>query len=177
MLALLYIKIEGQEENYCDIEPQFEKKKRLKIGTFKVVSNGFKLGERFLKIVFDNSLKNYVDEVYVTLFDHTEEHERLIGLLADWGFCQHGVKHTPTGDEQVFVKDFCPVPNAGQPKQTYPFIDRDRRYFIVPIYPKYHTELFPDSILYNESPDDFIENQPHRNAIQKCIFHARILKT
>lgn len=176
ILSFLYIKIEDQKENYSDIEPLFGKKKRLKIGTFKVISNGFKLGERFLKIVFDNSLRNDVDEVYVTLFYHTEEHERLIGLLADWGFFQHGVKHTPTGDEQVYVKDFRPVPNPEHPKQTYPFIDRDRRYFIVPIYPEYHTELFPDSILNNESPDDFIENQPHRNAIQKVYISRSYFK-
>jgi len=28
--------------------------------------NGFKLGERFLKIVFDNALQQKVDEIYVT---------------------------------------------------------------------------------------------------------------
>lgn len=177
MLAFLYIKIEDQKENYHDVEPSFEQKKRLKIGTFKVISNGFKLGERFLKIVFDNSLINHVDEAYVTLFDHTEEHERLIGLLVDWGFCQHGVKHTPTGDEQVYVKDFHPVPDSEHPKQTYPFINRDRRYFIVPIYPEYHTELFPDSILNNESPNDFVENQPHRNAIQKVYISRSYYKS
>ncbi len=37
----------------------------------------------------------------------------------------------------------------------------------MPIYPEYHTELLPDSVLNNESPQDFIENEPHRNAIQK----------
>jgi predicted nucleic acid-binding protein len=176
MLAFLYIKIEDINENYSDIEPRFDSKKRLKIGTFKVISNGFKLGERFLKIVFDNSLRNRVDETYVTLFNYTEEQERLIGLLEDWGFQLHGLKHTPTGDEQVFIKDFHPVPDQAHPKQTYPFINKDRRYFIVPIYPPYHTELFPDSILNNESPDDFVENQPHRNAIQKVYISRSYFK-
>lgn len=176
MLAFLYIKIEGADENYSDIVPVFEKRKRLKIGTFKVISNGFKLGERFLKIVFDNSLANNVDEVYVTLFDYTDEHERLIGLLEDWGFIAHGIKHTPTGEERVYVKDFRPTPDTEHPKQTYPFIDKKRRYFIVPIYPEYHTELFPDSILNNESPKDFVENQPHRNAIQKVYISRSYFK-
>lgn len=176
ILAFLYIKIEDEDENYSDIEPRFKKKKRLKIGTFKVISNGFKLGERFLKILFDNALINEVDEVYVTLFNCTEEQERLIGLLVDWGFILHGLKHTPTGDEQVFIKDFRPDPVQEHPKQTYPFIKKDRRYFIVPIYPSYHTELFPDSILNNESPDDFIENQPHRNAIQKIYISRSYYK-
>jgi hypothetical protein len=45
--------------------------------------------------------------------------------------------------------------------------------FLVPIYPEYHTELFPDSILSTESPLDFIENEPHRNAIKKVyISHS-----
>ncbi len=176
IVAFLYVKVEGEGENYSDINPIFNKKKRLKIGTFKVVSNGYKLGERFLKIIFDNALRNKVDEVYVTLFDKTEEQERLIGLLSDWGFVLFGVKHTPTGDEKVYVKDFNPVPDAEHPKQIYPFIDRKRRYFIVPIYPRYHTELFPDSILNNESPDDFIENQPHRNAIQKVYISRSFYK-
>ena len=176
LLAFLYVKREGEDENYGDIVPVLKKKNRLKIGTFKVISNGYKLGERFLKIVFDNALNYQVDEIYVTLFRKTEEHERLIGLLEDWGFYQHGNKHTPTGDELVYIKDFHPIPDHEHPKLTYPFIDRQRRYFIVPIYPQYHTELFPDSILNNESPDDFIENEPHRNAIQKVYISRSYFK-
>ncbi len=174
ILAFLYVKVEGGDENYRDIEPVFARKKRLKIGTFKIVSNGFKLGERFLKIVFDNAIRHRVDEVYVTLFNKTEEHERLIGLLQDWGFLYYGTKHTQTGDEFVFVKDLNRIPDKEHPKITYPFIDKSRRYFIVPIYPEYHTELFPDSILNNESPDDYIENEPHRNAIQKVYISRSI---
>ena len=44
----------------------------------------------------------------------------------------------------------------------------------MPIYAKYHTELFPDSILRTESPMDFIENQPHRNAISKVYISRSI---
>jgi predicted nucleic acid-binding protein len=46
LLAFLYVKIEDEREPYSDIRPAFTPKKRLKIGTFKVVMNGFKLGER-----------------------------------------------------------------------------------------------------------------------------------
>src|SRR5437868_15549260 len=53
LTALLYIKIEDNSENYTQVEPPFSKKKRLKIGTLKVTNNGFKIGERFLKIIFD----------------------------------------------------------------------------------------------------------------------------
>src|SRR6185369_15365819 len=47
--AFLFVKVEDTEENYSDIIPSFGKKRRLKIGTFKVTSNGYKIGERFLK--------------------------------------------------------------------------------------------------------------------------------
>jgi len=104
--AFLYIKVEDQNENYADIEPGFKRKKRLKIGTLKVTSNGFKIGERFLKIIFDNALQYNVSEIYVTIFDKRPEQIRLISLLEEWGFSLHGLKTTPTGDEKVYVKNF-----------------------------------------------------------------------
>jgi predicted nucleic acid-binding protein len=177
VLAFLYVKKETAEENYADIKPIFASKTRLKIGTFKVISNGFRLGERFLKIVFDNALKNKVNEVYVTIFDKREEHARLIGLFLDWGFNYYGEKINPYGNEKIYIKNFHPVPDKNNPKKTFPFISLNdgRRFFIVPIYPKYHTELLPDSILNTESPKEFIENSPHRNAIQK-VYISRSLK-
>jgi predicted nucleic acid-binding protein len=38
--AFLYLKVEGENEVYLDIEPRFPKKKRLKIGTLKVAFSG-----------------------------------------------------------------------------------------------------------------------------------------
>ncbi len=167
--AFLYLKMEGPEENYADIEPVFQKKRRLKIGTFKVASNGYRLGERFLKIIFDNGLQLNVEEIYVTIFDKRPEQIRLIALLEEWGFVYHGTKTTNNGVEKVYVKNF----DRGQkvnllyPRKTFPFISTESKIFIVPIYPEYHTELFPDSILRTESPLDFVENEPHRNALSK----------
>lgn len=166
-LAFLYLKVEGYSENYVDIKPVFSKKKRLKIGTFKVIHNGFKLGERFLKIIFDNALVNHVDEIYVTIFDKTEEQKRLIFLLQDWGFTEYGEKETPTGIEKVYVRPFSPQARADNPKLTFPYIRKDSTKFIVPIYPAYHTNLLPDSILNTESALDYIENEPFRNALSK----------
>ena len=165
--AFLYVKIENQDENYSDILPVFQRKKRLKIGTFKVTSTGYKLGERFLKIIFDNALSNKVDEIYVTIFDKREEQQRLINLLVDWGFNLWGEKTTQNGKEKVFVRGFSPTFNISDPKLSYPYISRNSNYFLVPIYPEYHTDLLPDSVLNNESPADFIENEPYRNAIRK----------
>ncbi|MGZ3835859.1 MAG: PIN domain-containing protein [Mucilaginibacter sp.] len=166
--AFLYVKIEDGNENYSDISPIYPKKKRLKIGTFKVTTNGFKIGERFLKIIFDNARVNKVHEIYVTIFDRTTDQKRLISLLENFGFIYFGEKSTSNGIEKVFTKQFSNVTvNPSSPKLTYPFILDNSDVYIVPIYPQYHTELFPDSILRTESPKDFVENEPHRNAISK----------
>jgi hypothetical protein len=172
--AFLYLKKEGHEENYADIEPPLPQKKRLKIGTFKVVANGFKIGERFLKIIFDNAYKLAVEEIYVTIFDNTEEQRRLIELLEYWGFKNWGQKKTPTGNEKVLVRPFVRNAKKENPRETFPFLSKEGKVFLVPIYPDYHTELFPDSILQTESAMDFVENLPHRNAIKKVyVSHSR----
>jgi predicted nucleic acid-binding protein len=163
LLSFLYLKVEEKDENYTDIVPVFTPKKRLKIGTFKVINNGFRLGERFIKIIFDNALKNNVDEIYVTIFDKRDEQKRLIDLLEQWGFVCWGKK----GEELVYVRDFNHKVNIDNLKQSYPFIFRNTDCFIVPIYPDYHTELLPDSILNTESTKEFVEDFPHRNGINK----------
>jgi hypothetical protein len=83
LVAFLYLKREGVDENYSDIEPPFKRAQRLKICTFKVISNGYKLGKRFFKIVFDNALRNNVTAIYVTIFRRTVDQYRLIRLLED----------------------------------------------------------------------------------------------
>ena len=103
VLSFLYLKVEGTEENYSDITPTFPRKRRLKIGTFKVMSNGVRLGERFVKIIFDNAVVNKVDEIYVTVFKRTEEQRRLISFLEEWGFREFGQKGRD--GEFVYIRD------------------------------------------------------------------------
>lgn len=172
ILSFLYLKIENKGENYLDITPAFSPKKRLKIGTFKVVSNGVRLGERFLKIIFDNAVSNNVEEIYVTIFDKTEEQKRLISLIEDWGFSKFGEKKS--NGELVYVRDFSKIFDIENPQRSYPFIPTNTNAFLIPIYPKYHTELLPDSFLKTESPENFIENEPHRNAISKIYISRSI---
>lgn len=77
-------------------------KKRLKIGTFKIISTGFRVGERFLKYIFDNAINNNVQEIYVTLFeDKRDEITALSNLLKKWGFVKWGMKNN---GETVLVK-------------------------------------------------------------------------
>ncbi len=176
LIALLYLKVEGKDEDYVDINPPFTRKRRLKIGTFKVGLNGFRLGERFLKIVFDNARRFKVNEIYVTIFDKRIEQQSLITLFEDYGFHLHGHKSGPGGSELVYVRSFNRKADRSSPKLTYPYLSIDGQIFIVPIYPEYHIELFPDSILRTESPNDFVENEPHRNAISKVYISRSIEK-
>jgi predicted nucleic acid-binding protein len=174
LLAFLFLKVEDRSESYTDISPAFAPKKRLKVGTFKVVANGLRLGERFLKIIFDNAVANKTEEIYVTIFDRTDEQRRLINLLMDWGFVKYGVKRGESGEEFVYTRDMRPIFNPESPKLTFPYFPRTRRTFLVPIYPDYHTELLPDSILRTENPVDFIDHAPHRNAISKVYISRSV---
>ena len=103
MLGFLYLKVEDEAEDYSIISPIFKPKRRLKIGTFKVEATGFRLGERFLKIIFDNALKGNVDEIYTTMFDERAELNALAYLLIRWGFEKYGQKITESGEEDVLA--------------------------------------------------------------------------
>lgn len=171
--GFLYLKSEYENENYNNINPTFLPKRRLKIGSFKITLYGFKLGERFLKIIFDNALKQNVDEIYATIFDNKTERLSLINLLESFGFYLFGNKSTSSGKEKVYIRDFSKKMENSNPRLTYPYFSLQKKIFFVPIYEEYHTELFPDSILRTESPSAFLDNEPHRNAISKVyISHA-----
>lgn len=175
--AFLYLKIEDSQENYYEISPVFLPKKRLKIGTLKVSKIGMKLGERFLKIIFDNAKDNNVEEIYVTIFKNSQDKLRLIELLVEWGFVYHGLK---SRKEEVYVRKFTKMANTpvnrAEPKKTYPFISQSANFYMIPILPKFHTDLFPDSILRGEKPEEFDDMAPHRNAISKCYITSSPLK-
>ena len=167
VLGFLYLKIEDAKELYTDICPPFSPKKRLKVGTFKVESTGFRLGERFLKIIFDNALKNNVEEIYVTLFEERPELNALAELLFRWGFEKSAKKITKNGEESVLVKKMGVYDAALSVKQNYPNIMYKKQKFILPIYPKFHTSLLPDSKLNNENAENFLGKDPHKYALQK----------
>lgn len=176
LLSFLYLKVEDKNEDYNNIDPKFVPKKRLKIGTFKVVSNGVRLGERFIKIIIDNALNYNVDEIYVTIFDKREEQVRLINLLVDWGFEFYGNKN---GEEKIYTKNFNKktiIKEKYTPKKNYPFLYKNTNIFFVPIYPEYHTDLIPDSILHNENIHNFKDSKPHSNALSKVYISRSIYR-
>jgi hypothetical protein len=165
ILGFLYLKTEQEHEDYNDIIPAFSKKRRLKIGSFKVEATGFRLGERFIKIIFDNAIERNLDEIYVTLYTDKPELNALYNLLVRWGFCDYGVKKNKNRVEQVLVKYLGRYDEKCSILSNFPNLKNNSNKFILPIYPYYHTALFPDSKLKNEV--EYIANVPHRYALQK----------
>ena len=163
--GFLYLKSEDVDEDYADIEPPLSPKKRLKVGTFKIESTGFRLGERFLKIIFDNARKQNVEEIYVTLFENKrKEVTRLKELMEQWGFQKHGYKNN---GEAVLVKSMREYDESRCPKFNFPLTRKGAKCYFLPIYPEYHTDLFPDMILNNENMHLYEENKAHRYALEK----------
>lgn len=164
--GFLYVKVESPNEpDYLKIKPILSPKKRLKIGTFKIERTGFRLGERFLKIIFDNARNYNVDEIYVTLFENKRDNVKALQeLMEQWGFKKHGYKDN---GELVLVKSMETYDISHDPKYNFPLVKDNINYFFLPIYPEYHTDLFPDMILKNENMHLYQENKAHRYAIEK----------
>ena len=167
MLGFLYLKTEDEKENYMDITPIFQPKRRLKVGTFKVEASGFRLGERFVKIIFDNAIERHLDEIYVTLFMDRPELRALYDLLKRWGFEEYGTKRTAGKDETVLLKRLGVYNDTLSPKENFPNIKYSRQKFYLPIEAQYHTPLLPDSQLKTENEVDFLGEKPHKYALQK----------
>lgn len=158
--AFVYLKIEHGP--VTDITPPLNTNICLKIGTFKIDAHGTRLGERFVKKIFDTALHNNVRHIYVTVFP---EHVALIEILTRYGFIQYGSKTTANGEELVFLKDFERL--QGDIRCDYPVIDaRGKNKWLLSIYPRWHTQLFPDSILANEDAR-IVNDLSHTNSIHK----------
>lgn len=166
--AFLFLKTEETNENYNDIFPQFTTKKRLKIGTFKVVVNGYRIGERFIKIICDNAIKRKVEEIYVTIFEDEPPQKQLVALLKKFGFIYWGTKGASERKENVYVKIMDETFLPDSILNCYPYIPNNRNAYFVAIENRYHTKLFPDSILHNENPNNFSMQEAYSNAIRKC---------
>ena len=159
----LYMKIETEEVS--DVEPVLPAKRRLKVGTFKILPRHTRRGERFMKKIMDAAMAQNVDEVYVTIFP-TEELQYLIRLFERFGFYHKANKpHEGRESEWVMVKDMRAV--KGTVLAEYPRMRTSgKRKWMLGIYPQWHTPLFPDSILNNESYD-MVQDCTPTNGIYK----------
>ncbi|MGL4094823.1 GNAT family N-acetyltransferase [Agrobacterium cavarae] len=157
--GFLYLKIE--EEEHSDITPNLPRARRVKVGTLKINAHGTRLGQRFIKKMVDWAVSNSINELYVTVFS---KHVHLIKLLERYGFEYWGKKSSSSGDENVLIKTIGRV--TGDLEKDYPVLDASRKAYILSIYPQFHTKLFPDSILKNETPD-IVKDISSSNSIHK----------
>jgi|SRR5471030_508674 len=159
--GFLYLKLE--KGSVDDLTPPLPNGTHLKIGTLKINAHGTKLGERFLKKIFDHLILHKADDAYVTVF---EKHEGLISLFEKYGFVRHGSKDTANGVEFVYKKS---IPTTtGNPTLDYPTVNMaESKIHLLAVKPEFHSILFPDSILHNEDPALIVRDVSHTNSIHK----------
>lgn len=157
-----------------DVRPIIKADKILKVATFKVDAHGTKLGEQFIKIIMDYAISEMMDVCYVTIFP---KHESLINLVRTFGFEEYGEKGDVLNPEKVFIKDMKKV--TGDVNKDYPLVKRKgTNKYLLSIYPKYHSVMFPDSILTTENRN-IITDISHTNSIHKiyvCTMGVDVLK-
>jgi hypothetical protein len=164
--GFLYLKLE--DEGHPDIEPPLGPKQRLKVGTFKIDAHGTKLGERFIKKLFDQAMNSHVEEVYVTIF---EKHTGLIKLLTRYGFKKWGTKTSSNGTELVLVRTL--QWQGSSLHENYPLVKASAGdKYLLALYPQWHTRLLPDSQLINEGPN-VVADISHANSIAKIYLAGR----
>jgi len=163
--GFLYLKVEdGPVE---DVKVPLPPARRLKVGTFKINAHGTKLGERFLKKIFDHAISEGVTEIYVTLFP---KHAALVKLFAEYGFSQKTEKHTDNGIEFVLVKNL--QESTSDVVTSYPLVNlKGHQSYLLSLYPKWHTRLLPDSILATEDAE-IVQDISHTNSIHKVYLAA-----
>lgn len=163
--GFLYLKIEQGPIN--DVNPAINVPYAIKIGTFKVNPHGTRLGERFIKKSLDFAISNSIPLVYVTIFP---QHDYLINMFLKFGFSITAQKETANGIENVLTKDLSQI--TGNLLHDYPRVNSQANSFLLAIKPEYHTKLFPDSKLLNET-FDIIRDVSHTNSITK-IYIAKM---
>lgn len=173
------------EDELIDVNPPLHQKKRMKIATMKVTHVSNKIGELLLKISTELAIQEGCDEIFLTHF--SEENDRLVELITEYGFVKHGVN---SRGEEIFVKKMIPslddireIPPSEIFKRFYPsYYDGTAvRKWIVPIFPEYHSRLFTDygerqTMLFEHAGEFVVEG----NTIKKAyLSHSPVkhLKT
>lgn len=172
ILGFLYLKLE--EEVIDDVRPEIRAEKILKVGTFKINAHGTKMGEQFIKIIMDYAINEDVDICYMTIFP---KHKSLISLVEGFGFYEYGEKGESCSPEKVFVKNMRRI--NGDINYDYPLIKVSGvNKYLLSIYPKYHSVMFPDSILTTENKN-IVTDISYTNSIYKiyvCTMGVEVLK-
>ncbi len=165
LFALLIYNIEKSENHklkniYSDV---------LKMCTFKVSEDalGRKIGELFLRKMFEYCIYQGVSSLYLTAFP---KHESLSYLLKKYGFFEFD---TLANNEIIYLKKMIkPSIMEYDINTNYPFYnDKENSKFIVPIQHQYHDIIFKDSALrepslFDRTVDNF--NEIVGNTIDKA---------
>lgn len=169
-----FLHLKNEYGNVDDVRPEIKAPKILKVATFKVEAHGTKMGEQFVKIIMDYAVSEMSDICYITIFP---KHKTLIKLIQNFGFEEYGEKGDALNPEKVFVKDMKKI--TGDIKRDYPLIRKDStNKYLLSIYPKYHSVMFPDSILATENRK-IITDISHTNSIHKiyvCTMGIDVLR-
>lgn len=155
-------------------------RKVLKICTFKVGAEyaGQKYGELLLKTVFRYAKSNQYTDLFVTVF---EKQELLIELLFDFGFRREG-EQTNLGEIILRKRMIC---SPDEVSRTEPLLFNilygpcairveGVPAFVVPIQPRFHQMLFPESRLQLAL---FRESRPYGNCIRKAYLCGSRIKS
>lgn len=118
-----------------------------KISTFKVADTraGNRYGELLLKSILSSHSYHGSASAYVEIF---EKHDRLIALLENFGYYDTNAR-TKRG-EMVVAKQLKPAGTTRLSPLDYhvqygpPALAPDTEFFIIPIVPPWHRQLFPD---------------------------------
>ncbi len=106
ILGFLKLKIENINEDYGDITPDMQPKKRLKICSLKVDSSlALGLGSYFMQIIFNEAIQHNVAEIYGTVAINSEAKESIVNFLEKWGFFYFGKKFSHNVEEAVYVNN------------------------------------------------------------------------
>ena len=148
-----------------------------KISTFKVGDHhrGRKYGELLLKAIFKDAHDRDIASLYVEVFD---DHTVLCDQLRQFGFEDHG--HRTERGELVLLKQRRPDPvgPSRTPLQHHvhygpPAISGAGQVHVIPIQPKWHTQLFPDAPTEEVVAEQLtllppVMTQPWGNALRKA---------
>lgn len=160
LIGFLYLKVE--ENRVDDVVPVISASKILKVGTFKIDAHGTRMGEQFIKVIMDYAVNEDVDVCYATIY---EKHDALIDLVQKYGFEHYGVKGGGTHKENVYLKQMKMV--TGDINRDFPLVNvNTAKKYLLSIYPKYHSIMFPDSILTTENKN-IIKDVSYTNSIHK----------
>ncbi|MDW9167061.1 N-acetyltransferase [Legionella pneumophila serogroup 1] len=150
-----------------DVNPPLPPEQRIKVGTMKINAHGTKLGERFIKKIFDHAIFENAKEIYVTIFPH---HITLVKLFERYGFNLAAEKLTKNGKELVLVKKL--YEQHTDVISNYPLVNiKKQKVYLLSLYPKWHTRLLPDSILKSEN-NSVVQDISHTNSIHKVYLSS-----